>query len=169
MKNSLFAFIASLSLITFTGCLKNPEPQKCEFNPCGSKAPESEIAAVRAHLAANNLTATEHCSGLFYRIENDGTGNKPEACSNVFANYKGMLTDGSVFDQSQPPYASFNLTGVIQGWTIGVPLIKEGGRIILYIPPSLGYGNQDRRNGQGVVVIPANSIMVFEIDLVGVR
>lgn len=168
MKNIFFAFIGTLLLTSFAGCLKDPEEQKCEYDPCVFKAPAAEVQAVRDYLAANNLTATEHCSGLFYTIENAGTGRTPEACSFVFANYKGMLTDGSVFDQSTQPIG-FSLGGVIQGWTNGLPLIKEGGRIILYVPPSLGYGSQDRRNGQGIVVIPGNSIMIFEVDLVGIR
>lgn len=168
MKNTFFAFIVALLLTGVTGCMKDPEEQKCEYDPCAFKAPDAEIEAVQQYLASKNLTATQHCSGLFYTIENEGTGRTPEACSYVFANYKGMLTDGSVFDQSQQPIG-FSLAGVIQGWTKGVPLVKEGGRIILYIPPSLGYGAQDRRNAQGIVVIPANSILVFEVDLASIR
>ena len=168
MKNILILFITALLATAFTGCIKDPEPQTCEYDPCKFKAPVAEVQALRDYLAANNITATEHCSGLFYRIENAGTGKTPIACSVVVANYKGMLTNGNVFDQSSSPI-DFSLTGVIQGWTNGVPLIKEGGRIILYIPPSLGYGAQDVRDRNGLVVIPANSNLVFEVDLVGVR
>ena len=55
--------------------------------------------------------------------------------------------------------ADFMLNGVIPGWTDGIPLIKQGGRIHLYIPPSLGYGNR------AVESIPANSILLFDVTL----
>ena len=61
-------------LIVFTGCSKEP---KCSYNECAYKAPAAEIQAVKDYLTANNITATEHCSGLFYRVENPGTGTRP--------------------------------------------------------------------------------------------
>ena len=160
---------ATIIWSTFSGCFKNEKEQPCEYDACATKAPPAEVQALREYLTTNNLTATEHCSGLFYRIENAGTGRNPEACSYVFAQYKGMLTNGNVFDQSTEPIG-FSLTQVIQGWTKAVPLIKEGGRIILYIPASLAYGNNERRNPQtGQVVIPANSNLIFEVNLVAVQ
>jgi FKBP-type peptidyl-prolyl cis-trans isomerase FkpA len=79
----------------------------------------------------------------------------------------GKLTNGDIFDQIPKPGTpgpiSFNLQGVIKGWTNGVPELREGGRITLYIPPSLGYGTR------AVGSIPANSILVFDITLVNVQ
>lgn len=76
----------------------------------------------------------------------------------------GKLTNGTIFDQTQGnnTYSNY-LTSLIKGWTNGVPYIKTGGRIILYIPPTLGYGSQ--ANGP----IPANSILIFDIDLINVQ
>lgn len=164
MKKILFGIIAIAFLFTSAGCLKGVEEQKCNYDDCAFKAPTGEVEALRQYLASNNITATEHCSGLFYVIENPGTGKNPEACFRVSVNYKGMLTDGTVFDQSQQP-VTFGLNQVVRGWTNGVPLVKVGGRIILYIPPSLGYGAQEIRDGQGTVRIPANSNLVFEVDV----
>lgn len=149
-------------LVLFSGCMKADEAN-CEYDECGYKAPQAEIQAVQDYLTANNLQATQHCSGLFYRVENPGTGTRPNACSFVQVNYKGMFTNGNVFDESSQGPASFYLSQVIQGWTNGIPQVKAGGRIILYIPPSLGYG----RDNYGS--IPGNSILVFEVDLLGVR
>lgn len=155
-----------LLLVSAAGCLKEPEPQACTYDPCSLKAPDAEIQKVQEYLTSRNISATKHCSGLFYTVENAGTGNIPEACSTVEARYKGMLTNGEVFDQNR---AQFSLSQVIAGWTKGVPLIKNGGRIILYIPPALGYGSRDVRDpSSGALVIPANSILVFEIDLLAV-
>jgi FKBP-type peptidyl-prolyl cis-trans isomerase FkpA len=159
LRSILFA----LSLVVLlSGCLKESE-NRCEYDECGYKAPQAEIQAVQDYLTANNLTATQHCSGLFYRIENAGTGTRPNACSYVTVNYKGMFTNGSVFDQSTNGPIGLYLTQVIQGWTNGIPQVKAGGRVVLYIPPSLGYGSQDYRG------IPGNSILVFEVDLLNVQ
>lgn len=161
LKNALLAGL----LFFAAGCFKDPEPPACTFDPCGYKAPATEIQQVKDYLAANNLAATEHCSGLFYRIENAGTGMNPGPCNVVDALYKGMLTNGEVFDNRT---AQFGLSEVIAGWTIGVPLIKQGGRIVLYIPPSLAYANREVRDGSGALKIPANSMLIFEIDLLKV-
>jgi FKBP-type peptidyl-prolyl cis-trans isomerase FkpA len=160
MLRSIAYSVALIFVIAFASCNKEP---KCEYNECSFKAPSNEIQAVKDYLAANNITATEHCSGLFYRLEKPGSGTRPNACSYVLANYKGMLTNGHVFDQSPPQGVPFEMNGVITGWTNGLQQVKEGGRIHLYIPPSLGYGSQD--NGD----IPAHSILIFEVDLLGVQ
>ena len=59
----------------------------------------------------------------------------------------------------------FVLGALIEGWKKGLPLIKKSGEIILYIPPSLGYGSQDYVNSDNVVVIPKNSMLIFTIKL----
>lgn len=159
----LRSIVFALSFVLlFSGCMKN-EDASCDYDECGYKAPQAEIQAVQDYLTANNITATQHCSGLFYRVENAGTGARPNACSYVMVNYKGMFTNGNVFDQSDRGPASFYLTQVIQGWTNGIPQIKNGGRIVLYIPPSLGYGSQTYNS------IPGNSILIFEVDLLNVQ
>jgi FKBP-type peptidyl-prolyl cis-trans isomerase len=75
----------------------------------------------------------------------------------VKVNYSGSLTNGSVFDSGNG--VSFPLANLIIGWQQGIPLVGKSGKIILYLPPSLGYGSS-AQNG-----IPANSIMIFTIDL----
>ena len=57
---------------------------------------------------------------------------------------------------------------LIPGWQKGIPLIKKGGEVKLYIPPSLGYGSQNVTSG-GVVVVPANSILIFDVQLADVQ
>lgn len=165
LKNTL---IASLMVILLSSCLKDKE-NECNYDPCLFKAQDSEVATLQAHITSNNITATKHCSGFFYRIENEGTGDRPVACSNVAARYRGTFLNGTLLDQSANPVV-FSLGNVVRGWTNGVPLIKEGGRIVLYIPPSLAYGAQDYIDPRtGNVVVPGNSYLVFEIDLVEVQ
>ena len=153
-----------LLIASFSGCLKSSEGSyTCTYDPCGRKAPASEITAVQNYLSAKSITnAVQHCSGLFYVIENAGTGQNPSVCSNIGVTYEGRLTDGTVFD-SKTNEVAFNLGQVIAGWQNALPLIKAGGRIHLYIPPSLAYGS----TGSGS--IPPNAILVFKVDLLHVQ
>ncbi len=124
---------------------------------------EQNKAATAAFLAENrkNSGVMELPSGLQYKMIQEGEGSNPVPTSKVTVHYKGTLIDGSVFDSSydrgQP--LTFQLDGVIPGWTEGLQLMKPGGKCILYIPPHLGYGDQ------GVGPIPPGSTLIFEIEL----
>ena len=147
-------------LVSMSGCLKNENNSTCTYDECSVKAPASEIQAVKDYLAANNITnAQEHCSGLFYIIDDSGTGRSPNPCNYVNVTYQGKFTNGNTFDEGT---VDLGLNSVIRGWTNGVPLIKEGGKIHLFIPPSLGYGSQPYQT------IPGNSILIFEVTLNGI-
>ncbi len=165
MKKLFFAVIIILS---FSRCNKSGTSSSCSYDACATVAPTAEINAVQSYLSANSLTATQHCSGLFYSITQPGTGTTPTVCNNVVINYEGRLTNGTVFDQSTSP-TNFPLSNLIKGWQNGLPLIKTGGSIILYVPPSLGYGSTAIAAGGGRPGIPANSILIFKIDLLGVQ
>ena len=155
--------VPAVLMLLISSCLKTPPPQPytCNYDPCRYKAPDSEIVRVQNYLDSIGTTATQHCSGLFYKIDSAGTGIAPEACGAVSVMYKGWLTNGTVFDSSSAP-VSLVLAKTITGWINGIPLIKVGGKITLYIPPSLGYG----KNGTGK--IPPNSILIFDVSLRGV-
>jgi len=139
---------------------------QCRYDACAIAAPPSEVTQLEAYLATAGITtAIKHCSGMYYTIDVAGAGSSATACSTVGAKYKGQLTSGTVFDQGT---TNFALDQVIEAWTIGVPLIKAGGKIKLYCPPSLAYGSQVVRDGAGNTVIPANSILIFEVELINV-
>ena len=87
-----------------------------------------------------------------------GSGDKVPAHSYVLINYKGMLTDGTVFDQADR--MPMPLDEVVPGFAQGLVQMQRGGRYKLTIPPELGYG------AQASGPIPANSTLVFEIDLI---
>ncbi|NAT79584.1 FKBP-type peptidyl-prolyl cis-trans isomerase [Dickeya dadantii] len=104
-------------------------------------------------------------SGLLYQVEKEGTGAAPKDSDTVVVNYKGTLVDGSEFDNSykRGEPLSFRLDGVIPGWTEGLKHVKKGGQIKLVIPPALAYGEA------GVPGIPANSTLVFEVELLDIK
>ena len=117
---------------------------------------------IQEYIADNNLDAVATGSGLYYVIETTGNGVFPDLSSVVTVAYTGKLTDGSVFDQSSSAGISFPLTNVIQGWQEGIPLFSEGGTGKLLIPSALGYGSN------AIGSIPANSVLIFDIELLDV-
>ena len=155
--------LALMTVIIMSSCLKGKNIV-CNYNDCGFTVPNAEILAWQNYLAANSITAVQHCSGMFYRIEIPGTGQNPVICSHVSVRYKGYFTNGAVFDEATTSIP-IGLSQVISGWKNGIPLLKTGGLIVLYIPPSLGYGTQDVRDQNGNIVIPANSYLIFEVNL----
>ena len=123
-------------------------------------------AESEAFLAENKLKdgVAVTASGLQYIIEDKGTGIVPKAEDTVEVKYKGQLIDGTVFDQSpEGETVSFPLNGVIAGWTEGIQLIGEGGKIRLFIPSDLAYGEA----GAGGVIGP-NAALIFDVELVKV-
>ncbi len=104
-------------------------------------------------------------SGLLYQVEKEGTGATPKDSDTVVVNYVGTLADGTEFDNSykRGEPLSFRLDGVIPGWTEGLKHVKKGGKIKLVIPPALAYGKA------GVPGIPANSTLVFEVELLDIK
>jgi len=121
---------------------------------------ESEI---ESYLKDNNLTAEKSTTGLYYIINNSGTGAQPVGSSNVTVAYKGYFTNKSVFDESDAEGISFGLQQVIPGWTEGITYFKEGGNGLLLVPSHLGYGSRDTRG------IPGGSVLVFEVGLISVN
>lgn len=105
-------------------------------------------------------------NGLRYRDLKEGSGAPVPTGATVTIHYTGwLLQDGSVFDSSkdkgQP--ATFPLNDLIKGWQKGIPGMKVGGIRKLVIPPELGYGRRAQPN------IPANSALVFEIEMLGFK
>jgi FKBP-type peptidyl-prolyl cis-trans isomerase len=105
-------------------------------------------------------------SGLEYKIVRSGPANgpHPKLSDEVKVNYEGKLVSGEVFDSSfqRGEPAVFPLEGLVQGWVEALQLMRPGDEWILWVPPSLGYGDED----QGP--IPAGSVLIFRIQLLGV-
>jgi FKBP-type peptidyl-prolyl cis-trans isomerase FkpA len=151
MKYSVLAIIAVL----FMSC-NNDSDEQVDYRAQN----ETEI---KAYIAENNLDATRTNSGLYYVVNQEGTGKRPTAVSNVTVACKGYLTNKKSIGQSTDAGVSVNLQGMIKGWIEGIPFFKEGGSGILLIPASLAYGSNDY-NG-----IPAGSVLIFEIKLISVE
>ena len=104
-------------------------------------------------------------SGLTYKITNAGDGTHPSANSTVKVKYVGKHINGEVFDQSGENPATFNLRGVVPGFSEGLQLLGQGGTATLYIPGNLAYGPE----GQPQAGIGPNEMLVFDVELVQVQ
>jgi FKBP-type peptidyl-prolyl cis-trans isomerase FkpA len=151
MKYTLIALLFTV----FISCSKDKE---AEENFVAKN--EKEITD---YIAKNNLNAQKSDTGLYYIINQQGTGAQPNANSNVRVAYKGYFTNGQVFDQSQANGITFNLQEVIKGWTEGISYYKAGGNGILLVPAHLGYGSSDRSG------ILGGSVLIFEVNLISVN
>jgi FKBP-type peptidyl-prolyl cis-trans isomerase FklB len=105
-------------------------------------------------------------SGLQYKEIAPGTGKSPKATDTVTTHYKGTLIDGTEFDSShkrgQP--ATFQVSGVIPGWTEALQSMKEGAKWQLFVPSNLAYGER----GAGREIGP-NAALIFEVELISVK
>ena len=168
MIKVLFSGIIAVLLLS-TGCMKDDKTAECPYQIQNLPVPKSEADSLQAFVALSGTYsgATKDSAGFYYIIESQGTGVAPSSyCNNVTVVYKGMLTNGTIFDQSTSTGATFTIGQLIEGWRRGLPLINEGGKITLILPPTLAYGNNEVTDPQtGVVKIPANSILIFEIEL----
>ncbi len=126
---------------------------------------DDERSVLVAFNTSRGLNAVRHSSGFYYEIEVPGSTNKPGQLSQVYVRYKGTFLDGTVFDsQTNPGLTGFQLSSLIEGWKIGIPLIGKGGKIKLIIPSALAYGCQGE--SRGAVPILPNTPLYFEIELV---
>jgi len=128
-------------------------------------AAEREAAAAELDKYAKGFDATE--SGLRYQFLQKGDGAKAEKGKTVSVHYKGSLTDGTVFDSSykrnDPIEFTLGIGQVIAGWDEGISLLKVGDKARFVVPSDLAYGSR------GGGPIPPNAILIFDVELMGVK
>lgn len=153
MKTNIF-FLAILAFSFLTGCNSYSEDEKTDFTK------QAEDIAKKKKW---NYEVLE--GGLIVEILEQGSGTeKIQLGSEVSLSYKGTLSNGSVFDQTEPgkPFVS-KLNGLIGGFQLALLNQVAGTKMRLVIPPHLGYGND------ALDEIPANSILVFNLTIEAVR
>jgi peptidylprolyl isomerase len=126
----------------------------------------SAVAYLIVQRAGNTEVTTP--SGLKYTDLVEGTGASPQMGQTVSVNYTGTLENGTKFDSSYDHGKAFEFrigTGsVIKGWDEGLMSMKVGGRRKLVIPSALGYGPRGAPPN-----IPGNAMLIFDVELLGVK
>ncbi len=134
------------------------------FEAQGQKQAQKNLEEGNAFLEQNKARegVTTTASGLQYEIITEGTGQKPVAEDQVRVHYHGTLIDGTVFDSSveRGEPVVFGVGQVIPGWTEALQLMPVGSKWKIYLPASIGYGEQ----GAGRDIGP-NSVLIFEVEL----
>jgi peptidylprolyl isomerase len=160
-------FLKALSFLflmaAFISCQKTTiDP----FDPAEQAA--TDDALIRTYMAKDttihNFTKTN--SGLYYIRRREGTGAQVQSGNTVKVHYIGRFLNGNKFDSSydrnSPFMVTVEKTNVIKGWTEGLQLMKNDEKATLYIPSALAYGRGGSTN------IPANTVLVFEMEILSV-
>ena len=153
-----YLFLPLLVLLTLMSCKDDDDVVILPFQD----QLDLDIAEIETYLADNGITAIKDATGVFYVIDELGTGNDfPTTTSTVSMAYTGRLMYGTVFDSATPtsPLVS-SLANLINGWKVGVPKFKKGGKGTLFIPSGYGYGT----TGAGGSIGP-NTNLIFDIEL----
>lgn len=137
-----------IPVILFTACDEDDYDAEAQL--------KKDIALIEDYLLENNLTAQSTESGLYYIIEEQGTGIKPDLQNRVTVAYTGKLLNGNVFDSGT---ITLYLYEFIEGWSEGLQLFNEGGKGQLFVPSTMAYGERNQET------IPANSVLIFDIHL----
>lgn len=168
------------SIETLTIIRKGADAEKFEANAAAMDIYRGQMKEKAANAAAEAAkefdnwviktypTAQKTSSGLYYVVEQEGTGEPAVQGKTVAVHYSGKLTNGNEFDNSyrrgEPIEFKLGIGQVIPGWDEGIGLMKVGSKYTLIIPSELGYG---KRGAGGV--IPPNATLVFETELVSVK
>jgi FKBP-type peptidyl-prolyl cis-trans isomerase FklB len=134
----------------------------------GCARAQSDAQNPTAFMAQNALAegVQELPSGVQYKILKSGpaTGVHPTPTDQITVNYEGALLNGQIFDSSyqRGKPATFELGGLIPGWIDALQHMRPGDEWIVYVPPSLGYGSEQKGP------IPANSVLVFHLELLAI-
>lgn len=129
---------------------------------------KKDIAIIDDSLEQWSITALSEPHGVRYTIDTQGDGPKPTLDGAILINYRGrLLKNNSVFEQGSS--VALLLSRLIVGWQTTLPLINQGSKVTLYIPSGLAYGTSIRRDNDDNVSIPANSNLIFEIEILDVQ
>ena len=148
-------FCLLFALFTQSACSKSEKG-------CATPTPStlSEDQQILDYFAANKITYTKDSRGFYYQIIKPGNATKPNLSSTISITYNGTFLNKSSFDGGS---TTFTLGGLITGWKYGLPLIGEGGEIVLLLPSNLAYGADGRD------CIPPNTPLYFNVKLTTVK
>ena len=149
MKHLLLILIG---FVLLSGCSTYSEDEIDEFDK-----------EIQAYIKKNKLETTRSESGVYYTIIEEGEGKNIQFRDLVSFKYKGTFLDGKVFDEQLNEPVEYHVNELIGAWKEVMLMLKKGGKAFLITPPKMGYGDHQLED------IPANSILVFEVEIVDVK
>lgn len=139
-RSKSFIILSVLATIFMQSCLSDDTEYK------------TEEEKIKEYIEDNGLDAIRDTTGIYYIINEEGTGDSPLSTSTVTVRYKGYYLNGNVFDSNLTEEGfTANLQNLIYGWSICLPKLKPGGKGTFIIPSLLAYNN--------------GHIMIFDIEL----
>lgn len=161
MKQLLFLLAV---LLTSVSCKSDKNIYGVDCTDNNKAAPQLEIDYIadyinNRNLGGDSINAILHPNGFYYVIKEAGDDTRSETCSYINVDYKGRYFNGNVFDKGTD--IGLYLYNTIAGWQQAIKLIGKGGKIDIFLPPSLAYGENDSG------AIPGNSYLFFEVTLNG--
>lgn len=158
--------------------VKTAEEYKKEQDDAANKQLNADDKLIQDYLKANKIKATKTASGLYYVISQKGSGELAKAGQEITMNYSGFLLDGTGFDSNtdskfghvQPFNFKLGAGQVIKGWDEGIALLNKGAKAKLIIPSTLAYGSRSMPgNPNNPKGIPANSVLIFDVEMVDAK
>jgi FKBP-type peptidyl-prolyl cis-trans isomerase FkpA len=152
-----YLFILSMLVLGLSSCTK--DKTVATVDPAVQAKIDDD--AIKAYLVAHpDITAIKDPSGLYYQVITEGTGASITTASTVKVSYVGTTLQGAQFDANENYTTALTpTTNIIEGWKIGVPKAKVGGKILLILPSALAYGPY----GNGPIA--PNTIIKFTITV----
>jgi FKBP-type peptidyl-prolyl cis-trans isomerase len=154
MKKLLFLILFPLAIYSLSSCTKVSDPT---ISAAIQQASDDD-AAIKAYLTAHpEITNVKDTLGCYYQVISEGGGAYPTLNTKITGSYIVTLLNGTVFDSSTSLNAT--LGSLIYGWRIVIPHVRIGSKLIMLIPSQYGYGTTTTDK------IPANSVLIFNVDL----
>lgn len=158
MKKSLI--LITLMLTTFLiSCEKKQTDLYIDCDMQKVDVPPSEIDSLNKYVAANAIPAIYDEGGFYYIIENVGEELKPDRCYSIRTDYKVYNFNGVFIDNGTN--SALRMHHLIAGFQLGTHKIGKGGKIKIFLPPTLGYGEKGSSPAVG-----SNEYLIFEITLI---
>lgn len=164
MEKKLLLLFAAIAVL-FSACVNDSQTVTIAPKPVydSLKYVKLDSAAIESYLVAHpEITPVKDTLGVKYQVITEGTGAYPTLSSRITINYTGKLLNGSQFDTATGYSNTLGL--LIDGWKIVFPHLRVGSKFLMIIPSGLAY-----RDAGTIAQIPANSVLVFNIDLLAAQ